>query len=133
MGCAGQGLVVASFCCMKRTACCSLTAAAAATVGLLLSPAAAAAAAAAVVPNQGFLRSLLPLMECHLPRVWTRVEGGLAEPVRPAISHGHPSRWMDGVNGNDLATAHRALQQYTFNIMCTYCLSGPCSKHTLNH
>lgn len=31
-------------------------------------------------------------MEESLPRVWQAVEGGLAEPLRPLISHGHPAR-----------------------------------------
>jgi hypothetical protein len=43
---------------------------------------------------QSFMRGLLPLLESNLPRVWTAVPetAGLAEPVRPSISHGHPSR-----------------------------------------
>eukprot|EP00878_Enallax_costatus_P014856 GHUV01015551.1.p1 GENE.GHUV01015551.1~~GHUV01015551.1.p1 ORF type:complete len:125 (+),score=30.23 GHUV01015551.1:269-643(+) len=43
---------------------------------------------------QGFMRGMLPLLDSNLPRVWTAVPDsvGLAEPVAPAISHGHPSR-----------------------------------------
>eukprot|EP00879_Flechtneria_rotunda_P000161 GHRR01000231.1.p1 GENE.GHRR01000231.1~~GHRR01000231.1.p1 ORF type:complete len:691 (+),score=298.64 GHRR01000231.1:288-2360(+) len=41
---------------------------------------------------QGFLHSLPALLDSNLPRVWAPVAGSLAEPVRPAISHGHPSR-----------------------------------------
>jgi hypothetical protein len=33
------------------------------------------------VTPTGFLHSLLPLLEENLPRVWTAVSGGLAEPV----------------------------------------------------
>jgi hypothetical protein len=29
-------------------------------------------------------------MLAPLPRVWDHVEGGLAEPIRATISHGHP-------------------------------------------
>ena len=28
----------------------------------------------------------------NLPRVWERVEGGLCEPLRPNVSHSHPTR-----------------------------------------
>jgi hypothetical protein len=35
--------------------------------------------------------ALPPLMAAPLPRIWERVHGGLAEPVRTQISHGHPA------------------------------------------
>eukprot|EP00882_Tetradesmus_deserticola_P031762 GHRQ01035930.1.p2 GENE.GHRQ01035930.1~~GHRQ01035930.1.p2 ORF type:complete len:196 (-),score=60.32 GHRQ01035930.1:100-687(-) len=43
---------------------------------------------------QGCVRGLLPLLDSNLPRVWLSVDeaSGLAEPLRPSISHGHPSR-----------------------------------------
>lgn len=43
-------------------------------------------------PPPGFLYNLIPLLNTNLPRVWVAVEGGLCEPVRSNISHGHPSR-----------------------------------------
>lgn len=36
----------------------------------------------------GVLRALLPLMDGSVPRVWTAVQGGLAEPVRSHIRRG---------------------------------------------
>lgn len=39
----------------------------------------------APLPLTGFLGSLLPLLEENLPRVWTAVSGGLAEPVSGAL------------------------------------------------
>jgi hypothetical protein len=37
-----------------------------------------------------FLQHILPLLHAPLPRVWTSVSGGLAEPMRATTSHGHP-------------------------------------------
>jgi hypothetical protein len=39
-----------------------------------------------------FLKSLPAVAQCNLPRVWERVEGGLCEPLRPNVSHDHPTR-----------------------------------------
>ncbi|KAG2495185.1 hypothetical protein HYH03_006791 [Edaphochlamys debaryana] len=41
---------------------------------------------------QVFLRSLPQVARGNLPRVWERVEGGLCEPLRPNVSHDHPTR-----------------------------------------
>jgi hypothetical protein len=41
-------------------------------------------------PLADFLAAIEPLMLAPLPRVWDHVEGGLAEPIRATISHGHP-------------------------------------------
>ncbi|WIA23090.1 hypothetical protein OEZ85_001433 [Tetradesmus obliquus] len=59
---------------------------------------------------QGFVRGLLPLLDSNLPRVWLSVDeaSGLAEPLRPSISHGHPSR----VGGDfDTESLHRHLDR----------------------
>ncbi|EFJ49642.1 hypothetical protein VOLCADRAFT_117087 [Volvox carteri f. nagariensis] len=39
-----------------------------------------------------FLRSLPLVARGNLPRVWERVPGGLCEPLRPFVSHAHPTR-----------------------------------------
>lgn len=36
-----------------------------------------------------FLKRLELILRAPLPRVWDAVEGGLAEPTRATISHGH--------------------------------------------
>jgi hypothetical protein len=40
-------------------------------------------------PTAEFLKRIEPVMRAPLPRVWDAVEGGLAEPTRATISHGH--------------------------------------------
>lgn len=57
-------------------------------------PANFATVTAAAVAAAGFMHGMLPLLDANLPRVWTAVPDsvGLAEPVAPAISHGHPGR-----------------------------------------
>ncbi|KXZ51084.1 hypothetical protein GPECTOR_14g68 [Gonium pectorale] len=39
-----------------------------------------------------FLKGLPVVARVNLPRVWERVEGGLCEPLRPNVSHAHPTR-----------------------------------------
>ncbi|KAG2429029.1 hypothetical protein HXX76_011271 [Chlamydomonas incerta] len=41
---------------------------------------------------QVFLEGLPVVARGNLPRVWERVEGGLCEPLRPNVSHSHPTR-----------------------------------------
>lgn len=42
-----------------------------------------------LVKTTEFLKRIEPIMRAPLPRVWDAVEGGLAEPTRATISHGH--------------------------------------------
>ncbi|KAI8476321.1 MAG: hypothetical protein J3K34DRAFT_516731 [Monoraphidium minutum] len=51
--------------------------------------------------TERFFRTLEPTLRAPLPRVWTSVEGGLAEPVRATVSHEHGHT----VGGDDLTTA----------------------------
>lgn len=39
-----------------------------------------------------FLKSIPSVARGNLPRVWEAVEGGLCEPLRPNVSHAHPTR-----------------------------------------
>lgn len=45
-------------------------------------------AAVAALPAE-FVKRIEPILRAPLPRVWDAVEGGLAEPTRATISHGH--------------------------------------------
>jgi hypothetical protein len=40
----------------------------------------------------GHVNGLPVTVRANLPRVWERVEGALAEPIRPTVSHEHPLR-----------------------------------------
>ncbi|KAF8056124.1 zntD [Scenedesmus sp. PABB004] len=59
------------------------------------------------------LRAQLPLLAASLPRVWAAVHDeagpGLAEPVRPPISHGHPSMVGGAYDG---AAAHAHIERF---------------------